>query len=45
MCKNLKNKNNTFVHRDFHVSNIMIYKKKLFIIDSQDALFGILHTI
>ena len=40
MCKNLKNENNTFVHRDFHVSNIMIYKKKLFIIDSQDALFG-----
>ena len=40
MCKNLKNENNTFVHRYFHVSNIMIYKKKLFIIDSQDALFG-----
>ena len=40
MCKNLKNENNTFVHRDFHVSNFMIYKKKLFIIDSQDALFG-----
>ncbi len=38
--KKLKFSNNTFVHRDFHVSNIMIYKKKLFIIDSQDALFG-----
>ena len=32
--------NNTFVHRDFHVSNIMINKKKLGLIDSQDALIG-----
>ncbi len=40
MCRQLKNKNNIFVHRDFHVSNIMIHKKKLFVIDSQDALYG-----
>ena len=40
MCNHLKNKNNIFVHRDFHVSNIMIHKKNFFIIDSQDALFG-----
>ena len=40
MCGQLKNNNKTFVHRDFHVSNIMIHKKKLYIIDSQDALFG-----
>lgn len=40
MCNQLKNKNNIFVHRDFHVSNIMIHKKNFFIIDSQDALFG-----
>ena len=40
MCAQLKNNNKTFVHRDFHVSNIMIHKKKLYIIDSQDALFG-----
>ena len=32
--------NNTFVHRDFHVSNIMINKKKLGLIDSQDAIIG-----
>ena len=29
-----------FVHRDFHVSNIMITKKGLGLIDSQDAVFG-----
>ena len=28
------------MHRDFHVSNIMEYKKKLAIIDNQDAVFG-----
>ena len=33
-------KNNTFVHRDFHVSNIMWSKKKLGVIDSQDAIIG-----
>ena len=29
-----------FVHRDFHVSNLMEYKKKIAIIDNQDALYG-----
>jgi len=28
------------VHRDFHASNLMIYKKKLATIDTQDALIG-----
>ena len=37
---NLKLKNDTFVHRDFHVSNLMKYKKKLATIDTQDALIG-----
>ena len=32
--------NNTFVHRDFHASNIMVYKNKLGLIDSQDAIIG-----
>ena len=32
--------NNYFVHRDFHVSNLMSFKKKVGIIDSQDALIG-----
>ena len=38
--KKLNFKNDTFVHRDFHVSNIMIGKKKLGVIDSQDAIIG-----
>ena len=32
--------NNTFVHRDFHVSNLMFNKNKISVIDSQDALYG-----
>ena len=38
--KKLNYKNNTFVHRDFHISNVMINKNKLGIIDSQDAVIG-----
>ena len=38
--KKLKFSNNTFVHRDFHVSNIMLKKKKLGLIDNQDAIIG-----
>ena len=33
-------RNDTFVHRDFHVSNIMMNKNKLGLIDSQDAIIG-----
>ena len=33
-------KNNTFVHRDFHVSNMMYQNKQIALIDSQDALIG-----
>ena len=40
LLSKLNCKNNTFVHRDFHVSNIMYEKKKLGVIDSQDALIG-----
>ena len=36
----LKYKNNVFVHRDFHVSNLMLVKNKIGVIDSQDALVG-----
>jgi hypothetical protein len=32
--------NTYFVHRDFHVSNLMSYQNKVGIIDSQDALMG-----
>ena len=37
---NLKLKNDTFVHRDFHVSNLMIKGGKIGVIDNQDALIG-----
>ena len=33
-------KNNYFIHRDFHASNIMLTNKKLSVIDSQDAIIG-----
>ncbi len=38
--KKLYFKNNTFVHRDFHASNIMINKKTFGLVDSQDAIIG-----
>ena len=38
--KKLYFQNNTFVHRDFHASNIMVNKNKLGLIDSQDAIIG-----
>tara|TARA_B100001057_G_scaffold391379_1_gene399558 strand:- start:4334 stop:5266 length:933 start_codon:yes stop_codon:yes gene_type:complete len=37
---NLKLKNDVFVHRDFHVSNLMLVDKKIGVIDNQDALIG-----
>jgi len=40
LISNLKLKNDTLVHRDFHVSNLMKYKKRLATIDTQDALIG-----
>ena len=40
LIKKIKLPNNTFVHRDFHVSNLMINNKKISIIDSQDAVYG-----
>ena len=40
LIKKIQLPNDTFVHRDFHVSNLMINNKKIFIIDSQDAVYG-----
>ena len=40
LLSKIKLPNNTFVHRDFHVSNLMINRNNFGIIDSQDALFG-----
>ena len=36
----LKMKNDTFVHRDFHISNLMLINNRIGVIDSQDALIG-----
>ena len=40
LINKIKFSNKTFVHRDFHVSNLMIKNKKLCVIDCQDAVFG-----
>ena len=40
LIKKIQLPNTTFVHRDFHVSNLMIKKNKISIIDSQDAVYG-----
>jgi len=40
LASKLMLKENIFVHRDFHVSNLMLVKKKIGVIDSQDALIG-----
>jgi len=40
LTKELKLKNDIFVHRDFHVSNLMLVKNQIGVIDSQDALIG-----
>ena len=37
---NLKLRNDVFVHRDFHVSNLMLVDNRIGIIDNQDALIG-----
>ena len=40
LLSKLNFKNQTFVHRDFHVSNLMYFKNKISLIDNQDALIG-----
>lgn len=40
LTSSLKMKNDTFVHRDFHVSNLMLTNNRIGVIDSQDALIG-----
>jgi hypothetical protein len=40
LLKKIKLPNNTFVHRDFHVSNLMLKKRVISVIDSQDAVYG-----
>ncbi len=40
LLKAIKLPNCVFVHRDFHVSNIMHKQKKYYLIDNQDAVIG-----
>ena len=40
LSSKLQLRNNVFVHRDFHVSNLMLVKDQIGIIDTQDALIG-----
>jgi hypothetical protein len=40
LCRKLFFPNSCFVHRDYHVQNLMKVGKKIGIIDSQDALIG-----
>jgi aminoglycoside/choline kinase family phosphotransferase len=40
LTKKIHQKNDTFVHRDFHISNLMMVKNDIGVIDSQDALIG-----
>ena len=40
LIKKLHLKNNTFVHRDFHISNLMKVENIIGVIDTQDALIG-----
>ena len=40
LLMHLQSKEKVFVHRDFHVSNLMKFKNKIGVIDSQDALIG-----
>ncbi len=40
LISKLNLKNDVFVHRDFHVSNLMLVRDEIGVIDSQDALIG-----
>jgi N-acetylmuramate 1-kinase len=40
LIKKISLNNDVFVHRDFHVSNLMLINSKIGVVDTQDALFG-----
>ncbi len=40
LASQLKLQNNVFVHRDFHISNLMLVNNQIGVIDTQDALIG-----
>jgi N-acetylmuramate 1-kinase len=40
LIKKISLKNDVFVHRDFHVSNLMLVNNEIGVLDTQDALIG-----
>lgn len=40
LIKKISLNKKVLVHRDFHLSNIMFFNKKTFLIDNQDAVYG-----
>ena len=40
LASQLMLRNDVFVHRDFHISNLMLVNNRIGVIDSQDALIG-----
>ena len=40
LIKKISLKKKVLIHRDFHLSNIIIFKKKTYLIDNQDAVYG-----
>jgi aminoglycoside/choline kinase family phosphotransferase len=40
LIKKISLRNDVFVHRDFHVSNLMLINSKIGLVDTQDALIG-----
>ena len=40
IVREIKLKKKVIVHRDFHISNIMILKDRIYVIDNQDVVYG-----